>query len=226
MTVDTEENAMTYGPHQNQPLATAGTSLGNADAAVILLHGRGATAQSMLQFAGEFPERDVAYLAPQAARNTWYPNSFLAPIEQNELGLSSGLQAIEDALAETADAGIGPEHTLLLGFSQGGCLTAEFVARNARRYSGVAILSGGVIGPKGTSRDYEGSLSGTPIFLGCSNNDPHVPEERVHESTDVFEDLGGDVTERIYEGMGHTVNDDEFQAVSTLLDRLTQDGSE
>jgi phospholipase/carboxylesterase len=167
----------------------------------------------------------VAYLAPQAAQHTWYPNSFLAPIEQNEPGLASGLQAIEDILVKTADAGIEPERTLLLGFSQGGCLTAEFVARNARRYGGVAILSGGVIGPEGTPRDYEGSLSGTPIFLGCSDTDPHVPQERVHESTDVFEDLDGDVTERIYEGMGHTVNDDELQAVTNLLDRLIQDNS-
>jgi phospholipase/carboxylesterase len=226
MVTDTDESGTTGGPHQNQPLATAGVSLADADAAVVLLHGRGATAQSMLQFAAGFTERDMAYLAPQAARNTWYPNSFLAPIERNEPGLSSGLQAIKDALAETANAGISPEHTLLLGFSQGGCLTAEFIARNAQRYGGVAILSGGLIGPEGTSRNYEGSLSGTPVFLGCNDNDPHVPQERVHESTDVFENLDGDVTERIYEGMGHTVNDDELQAVSTLLSRLTQDGSE
>jgi phospholipase/carboxylesterase len=225
MTADTETNETTDGPHQNQPLATAGAAPEDAETAVILLHGRGATAQSMLQFAEEFTAPGVVYLAPQAARNTWYPNSFLAPIEQNEPGLSSGLQAIDDVLAEIADAGIGPEHTLLLGFSQGGCLTAEFVARNAQRYGGVAILSGGVIGPEGTPRNYDGSLSGTPVFLGCSDNDPHVPRERVHESTGIFEDLDGDVTERIYEGLGHTVNDDELQAVTDLLDRLTQDSS-
>ncbi|UPM44927.1 alpha/beta hydrolase [Halocatena salina] len=213
------------GPHQHQPLATAGATPEDAKAAVLLLHGRGATAQSMLQFAERFTD-SVVYLAPQAARNTWYPNSFLAPIEQNEPGLSSGLQAINDVLDEIADAGIGPEHTLLLGFSQGGCLTAEFVARNTQRYGGVAVLSGGLIGPEDTSRDYEGSLSDTPVFLGCSDDDPHVPQERVHESTDVFKDLGGDVTERIYEGMGHTVNEDELRVVTDLLNRLTKDGSE
>lgn len=226
MTADTETNETMDGPHQNQPLATAGATPEDAEAAVLLLHGRGATARSMLQFAEEFTDPSVVYLAPQAARNTWYPNSFLAPIEQNEPGLSSGLQAIDDGLAEIADAGIGSEHTLLLGFSQGGCLTAEFVARNAQRYGGVALLSGGLIGPEGTSRDYEGSLSDTPVFLGCSDDDPHVPQERVHESTDVFEDLGGDVTERIYEGMGHTVNEDELRVVTDLLDRLTNDGTE
>lgn len=226
MTADTEANETMDGPHQHQPLATAGAAPEDAEAAVLLLHGRGATAQSMLQFVEEFTAPGVVYLAPQAARNTWYPNSFLAPIEQNEPGLSSGLQAIDDVLAEIADAGIGPEHTLLLGFSQGGCLTAEFVARNAQRYGGVAVLSGGLIGPEGTSRDYEGSLSDTPVFLGCSDNDPHVPQERVHESTDVFKDLGGDVTERIYEQMGHTVNEDELRVVADLLHRLTPDGSE
>lgn len=126
-------------------------------------------------FHRRIPAPGVVYLAPQAARNTLYPNSFRASIEQNEPGLSSGLQAIDDILTEIADAGIGPEHTLLLGFSQGGCLTAEFVARNAQRYGGVAILSGCVIGPEGTPRNYDGSLSCTPIFLGCSDNDPHVP---------------------------------------------------
>lgn len=160
MIADTDENGTTSGPHQNQPLATAGVSPADADAAVVLLHGRGATAQSMLQFVNKYAELGVTYLAPQAARNTWYPNSFLAPGVSNE----PGLQAIEDALGETSDAGISPEHTLLLGFSQGDCLTAEFVARNPRRYGGVAILSGGLIGPEGTSHDYKGSLSDTPVF--------------------------------------------------------------
>jgi phospholipase/carboxylesterase len=216
---DSDRNAS--GPHQNQPLSTTGAPPDDADAAVILLHGRGATAQGMIQIAEEINQSDVLYLAPQAAGHTWYPNSFLADIESNEPGLSSGLQVIENALTEVAEAGIPPEQTLLLGFSQGACLTAEFVARHARRYGGVAILSGGVICPDGTPRDYDGSLDGTPVFLGCSDDDPHIPLERVHETTNIFTDLAGDVDERIYEGMGHGVNDDELQAVAELVGRIS-----
>jgi phospholipase/carboxylesterase len=206
------------GPHQNQPLATAGASPEDAEAAVVLLHGRGATAQGILQIAEEFHQPGVLYLAPQAAGHTWYPNSFLAEIEKNEPGLSSGLQAIEDTLSEAEAAGISTERTLLLGFSQGACLTAEFVARNARQYGGVAILSGAVIGPE--SRTYEGTLDETPVFLECSDDDPHIPLERVHETTQILTDLGGNVTERIYERMGHGVNEDEIQAVGELVDRI------
>lgn len=211
------------GPHQNQPSATAGSPPEDADTAVILLHGRGATAQGMLRIVEEFHRSGVLYLAPQAAGRAWYPNSFLAEIESNEPNLSSGLQAIEDALIAVDEEGIPPEQTLLLGFSQGACLTAEFVARNARRYGGVAVLSGGVIGPDGTSRDYDGTLDETPVFLGCSDDDPHIPLERVHETTRIFTDLDGDVTERIYDGMGHGVNEDELQAVAELVDQINSE---
>ena len=205
------------GPHQSQPLVSAGASLDDADAAVVLVHGRGATAQSILGMADEFHQEGVAYLAPQAARNTWYPNSFLAPIESNEPGLTSGLQAIADAISEANAAGIPTEHVVLLGFSQGACLASEYVARNATRYGGLAVLSGGLIGPEGTSRDYDGSLDGTPIFLGCSDVDPHIPIERVHETVEVFERMDADVTEQIYEGMGHGVNEDELAQVSEMV---------
>ena len=205
------------GPHQDQPLVTAGASLDAAEAAVVLVHGRGATAQSIVGMAEEFHQSDIAYLAPQAARNTWYPNSFLAPTESNEPGLSSGLQALTDAVAEANDKGVPTEQVMLLGFSQGACLASEFVARNATGYGGLAVLSGGLIGPEGTPRDYDGSLDGTPVFVGCSDVDPHIPVERVHETVEVFERMDADVTERIYEGMGHGVNDDELAFVSEMV---------
>ncbi|MFC7156457.1 alpha/beta hydrolase [Halomarina halobia] len=211
------------GPHQGQPLASAGTPLDAADAAVVLVHGRGATAESILEMAAEFHARGVAYLAPQAAGNSWYPYSFLAPMERNEPGLSSGLRAVGEGVETAADAGVPPERVVLVGFSQGACLASEFVARNARRYGGLAVLSGGLIGSGGTPRDYDGSLDGTPVFLGCSDDDPHIPLERVTETTRVLENLNGDVTERIYPGMGHGVNRDELDAVGGLVAGVATD---
>jgi phospholipase/carboxylesterase len=211
------------GPHQDQPLVTAGAPLEAAEAAIVLVHGRGATAQSIVQMADEFYHRGVAFLAPQAARNTWYPNSFLAPVESNEPGRSSGLQAIADAIETANEADIPTERVMLLGFSQGACLASEYVAQNPRRYGGLAVLSGGVIGPEGKEMDYEGDLEGTPIFLGCSDTDPHIPEERVHETADVFEAMGADVTTRIYEGMGHGVNEDEIDHVSGMVENLVEE---
>lgn len=208
------------GPHQGQPLARTGTPLDRAEAAMVMVHGRGAGARDILSLAGVLDRPHFAYLAPAAAGNTWYPSSFLAPIPANEPGISSGMQAIRDALAAIADAGIPPERAILLGFSQGACLSLEFAARHARRYGGVAALSGGLIGPDGTPRDYGGSLDDTPVFLGCSDRDPHVPEARVHESADVMRRLGGSVTVRIYPGMGHTVIDDEIEAVRSMMDAV------
>jgi len=207
----------TQGPHQGQQLLTAGTSLDDADAAMVLVHGRGASARSIIQMGGQFHSEGLALLAPQAAGNTWYPNSFLAPVEQNEPGRSSGLGAVTDAVAAANEAGIATENVIVGGFSQGACLATEFVARNPRRYGGVVALSGGLIGEEIDTDDYEGSLEGTPAFLGCSDVDPHIPVERVHITADVLEQLGGDVEKRIYEGMGHTVNDDEIDYVSGMV---------
>lgn len=208
------------GPHQGQPVLTAGEPLDRAHAAMILIHGRGASAEDILTLAGEFDGTGFAFLAPQAAGHTWYPNSFLAPIPSNEPGLSSGLAAIAALLERVGGAGIAPERTILLGFSQGACLALEFAARNARRYGGVAGLSGGLIGPDGAPRDYPGSLDGTPVFLGCSDVDPHIPAARVRESAAILRRLGGEVTDRLYPGMGHTVNRDEIAAVQGLMEAL------
>jgi phospholipase/carboxylesterase len=210
------------GPHQEQPLVTAGAPSDAAEAALVLVHGRGATAQSIVELADEFHHHGTAYFAPQAARNTWYPNRFTAPVESNEPGRSSGLQAIDDAVAAANDAGIPTERIVVLGFSQGACLASEYVARNPRRYGGLAVLSGGLVGDSVDPSDYEGELEGTPVFLGCSDVDPHIPEERVHESTEIFEQLGGNVTERIYEGMGHGIDQDEIDHVSEMIGTLVE----
>jgi predicted esterase len=182
-----------------------------------MVHGRGADAESILMLAEEFGRDDYAYLAPQAADNAWYPNSFLAPIQSNEPWLTSALAAVGDVRSQIEAAGIPSERTLLLGFSQGACLALEYAARNARRYGGLVGLSGGLIGPDGTARNYPGSLEGTPVFLGCSDVDFHIPKERVLHTEDVLRGLGGEVTTRLYRNMGHTVNRDEISFVKEML---------
>ncbi|GAC1350878.1 MAG: dienelactone hydrolase family protein [Ktedonobacteraceae bacterium] len=208
------------GPHQGQPMLTAGESLEKAKAAMVMVHGRGASAEDIIALASEFKQPGFAYIAPQAAQHSWYPNSFLAPIPSNEPGLSSGLAVIASIFSRLAGAGITPERTILLGFSQGACLSMEYAARNARRYGGLAGLSGGLIGPDGTPRNYAGSLQGTPVFLGCSDVDPHIPRQRVELTAEVLEQLGGNVTTRLYPNMGHTVTRDEIRSVQEMMATL------
>src|SRR5437763_2829618 len=215
-----EPSHSVHGPHQGQPLLAVGEPLDRARAAMIMVHGRGGSAESILDIAIELNQSGWAYLAPQAAGDTWYPYSFLAPLAINEPGLSSGLAAIDNVLAHVAQAWIPQERTMLLGFSQGACLALEFVARNARSYGGVAGLSGGLIGPDGTPRDYPGSLAGTPVFLGCSDVDPHIPARRVVEAAEALEDLGGMVTVKLYAGLGHEVNADELDHVRQMMAAL------
>ncbi len=209
-------------PHAATPVVNAGVPIDQAAAAVIMLHGRGATAESILSLVDVLDQPGFAYIAPQARDNTWYPYTFLAPLQSNEPFLSSALAKVAAVLAQVTTAGIPPERTLLLGFSQGACLSSEFAARNARRYGGVVALSGGLIGPDGTPRDYAGSLAGTPIFLGCSDVDVHIPKARVLESAAVLRRMGGEVTERLYPQMGHTVNEDEVAFVRNMLAALVK----
>jgi phospholipase/carboxylesterase len=208
------------GPHQGQPVRTAGVPLGGAKAAMVMVHGRGATAESILTLVPALDVDGFAFLAPQASGNTWYPNSFLAPIPSNEPGISSGLQAIADVIARINDAGIPLDRVMLLGFSQGACLSVEYAARHAARYGGIACLSGGLIGPDSTPRNYTGSFDGTPAFLGCSDVDNHVPALRVTESAAVLRRMGADVTMKLYPGMGHLVNEDEIAAVAAMMQEV------
>jgi predicted esterase len=212
-------------PHRTQPVIEGGAPLQRAKAVVLMLHGRGADAESMLALADVLAPPGLACLAPQAAGHSWYPYPFTAPIERNEPWLSSALRAVERLLERLADAGFAAERVALLGFSQGACLGLEYAARHARRYGGVIGLSGGLIGPEGTPRVYPGSLAGTPAFLGCSDVDPHIPLARVRETTAVLRRLGALVTERIYPGMGHLINDDEIGFVRGLLASLAAEPS-
>ena len=207
-------------PHRGQPVRAAGQSLDRARAAMLMVHGRGAQAEDILSLANEFAQPEFAYLAPQAAGNTWYPNRFVAPMETNEPWLSSALELVGNVLEQIAAAGIPHERTILLGFSQGACLALEFSARNARRYGGVVGLSGGLIGPEGTPRAYAGSLAGTPVFLGCSDVDFHIPKERVEETAEVLRGLGAEVTKRLYPNMDHTVNQDEIEVVRGMMQKV------
>lgn len=208
------------GPHQGQPVRTAGVPLEQASAAMVMVHGRGATAESILTLVPALTAKGFAFLAPQASGNTWYPNSFLAPIPSNEPGITSGLNAIADAIATISDAGIPLSRTMLLGFSQGACLSLEYAARNASRYGGIACLSGGLIGPDGTLRNYPGSFDGTPVFLGCSDIDGHIPALRVTESASILRHMGATVTMKLYPGMGHLVNEDEIENVNRVMEEV------
>lgn len=207
--------------HQTQPVLSLGAPLERAKAAMILIHGRGASAESILTLTSEFDAPDLAYLAPQADGYTWYPNSFLAPVASNEPGITNGMQTIDNLMAHLAEHGLSSEQVILLGFSQGACLSLEYAARHAKRYAGVVALSGGLIGADDTPRDYVGSLAETPVFLGCSDVDFHIPVGRVHESAEIMANLGGAVTKRIYPNMGHTVNQDELDFVRELLQSLS-----
>ncbi len=208
------------GPHRGQPVLMAGEPLAQAKAAMIMVHGRGASAEDILSLTEEFEREGFAFLAPQAANHTWYPYSFLAPLTNNEPWLSSALAVLETTLAQVQAAGIAAEKTILFGFSQGACLSVEFAARHAQCYGGVAVLSGALIGPDNTPRDYAGNLAGTPIFLGCSDVDFHIPKERVVYSAELLQRLGATVTARLYPNMGHTVNEDELQAVRHMMQML------
>lgn len=205
------------GPHQNLDPVTAGKNPGEAEAAMILVHGRGASAQSILILADELNEPGLHYVAPQASQFTWYPHSFLMPAEQNQPGLNSGLQAIHDLIADLEEKGIDKSRIILGGFSQGACLASEFAARHPSKYGGVVAFSGGLIGDSVDANQYEGSMDGTPVFMGCSDVDPHIPVERVDETEQVFKKLGAEVNKKIYPGMGHTVIEDELHHVKNLI---------
>jgi phospholipase/carboxylesterase len=204
-------------PHLDQPVRFAGAALQQAKAAVILIHGRGASAADILGLAGEMYDPEIAYLAPEAAGHTWYPYSFLAPLDQNEPWLSSALEKIGATIQLATSVGVPLNKTVLCGFSQGACLSTEFVARNPKRYGGLIAFTGGLIGPPGISLEHPGELFGTPAFLGSGDPDPHVPWSRVEESAQILTKMGGTVTLRRYPNRPHTVSEDEIENAVRII---------
>lgn len=203
-----------------EPVLLAGAPLDQARHAMVLIHGRGATANDILSLTPAFENDDFAYLAPQAPHNTWYPYPFTAPLAENEPSLSASLSLVDGIVNHLIGAGFSPDRLILLGFSQGACLTLEYAARHAQRYGALVGLSGGLIGPDNLPRSYQGSFAGTPVFLGCSDVDPHIPKHRVQHAADVLAGLGAAVTMRLYPNMAHTVNDDEVNRVRALMSAL------
>lgn len=204
-------------PHLTQPVYSTGTSLSEAETTLILLHGRGATAEDILSLSTYLDFPRMAYLAPQAEGYTWYPNRFLAPVEQNEPYLSAALSKIDAIIKEVEAHQIPVEKIFIGGFSQGACLASEYVIRNPRHYGGLLIFSGGYIGPLGMQRYPSGDLEGMPAFLGCSDRDPHIPLQRVQETTSLLQAMGANVIEKIYPNMGHTIVDDEIEQARQLI---------
>jgi phospholipase/carboxylesterase len=211
-------------PHRDQPVMVDGRPLDKANGAVVLVHGRGASAEDILNLARELDLPELAYLAPEAAGNSWYPYSFLAPIDRNEPWLTSALRLLAIVVERAVRAGISRNKVALMGFSQGACLATEFVARNANRYGGLVAFTGGLIGPEGTEFRYSGDLAGTLCFLGSGDPDPHVPFKRVEESASILSGLGGTVTLRRYPGLPHTVNEDEIRQSKVMLSELVAKG--
>jgi phospholipase/carboxylesterase len=207
--------------HRGQPILAAGEPLETAQAVMLMLHGRGASARDILSLTQELPRAGFAFLAPQAANATWYPYRFMEPTERNEPWLSSALEVVDSLFQHARAANIPDEKIMLLGFSQGACLATEYAARHAKKYGGIVGLSGGLIGPDDTPRGYKGLFEHTPVFLGCSDIDPHIPKERVMLTRDVFQKMDADVTMRLYPHMDHTVNGDELQFVGEMMKRLT-----
>jgi predicted esterase len=207
-------------PHRGQRVVIKGTPLGRSEAVAVMMHGRNHSPEIILELADRINLPSFTYLAPAAANNTWYPSRFMDQLDNNEPYLSSALEAYDQLVADLLSKGIAREKIVLIGFSQGACLTAEYAMRHSARYGGVIILTGGLIGPPGIRWDYEGSFDGTPVFLGSSDIDEWVPLERVQQSTAIFRRMGADVTERIYSGMDHLVNDDEIAFARTIMERI------
>jgi len=207
-------------PHRGQPVLQAGAGLAAARVAMIMVHGRGADAADILSLAEIFARDDIIYLAPQAAGSTWYPYRFFEPVVRNEPYLSSALRVIDGLVGWLGERNMPAEKVVIIGFSQGACLALEFAAREPRRYGGVIGFSGGLIGANVAPGVYTGFLNATPVLLGCGDTDPHIPLARVRETAEVMRGLGAQVTERIYPGLGHTINEDEIAHALAVLNTI------
>jgi predicted esterase len=208
---------MNSHPHYGQVILSTGESLTNATSAMIMIHGRGGSAEDILAMSNHFTTPNVAYFAPQAKNFTWYPNRFIMPRASNEPYLTSAMRVISDLILHITENGLSTEKIMLIGFSQGACLVSEYAVRNPKRYGGVFALSGGLIGADGELTGYIGSLSNTPVFLGCSDVDDHIPVGRIHESEKIFIGMNATVTKRIYPNMGHTINQDELDFIKGVM---------
>lgn len=208
---------MTPDPHGAAPIVNGETPIREAKGVIILLHGRGASAEDILTLGEALAPEDWALLAPEAAGHTWYPNSFLAPREQNEPYLSSALGRVQTAFDMALTAGLAPEHVIVAGFSQGACLATEFVGRNPRRYGALLAFTGGLIGPLNIPITLQGNLEGTPVLLSSGDPDPHVPWSRVQQSADLLRSIGGIVSLRRYPGRPHTIAPEEVQSARQML---------
>jgi phospholipase/carboxylesterase len=198
-------------------IITAGKPLKDANKALIMIHGRGGSAEDILSLSAYLNVKDYALIAPQATNNTWYPFSFLMPPSQNEPWLSSALSVLSEVVTDLNNANISTRHIYFVGFSQGACLTLEFVTRNAKKYGGVVAFTGGLIGDKIYNENYKGNFENTPVFIGSSDPDPHVPVERVHASADVLKSMHANVITKVYKHMGHTINEDEIQNANSFV---------
>jgi phospholipase/carboxylesterase len=216
---------MNSDPHRNSPVLQAGAPLKEAVGAVILLHGRGGSAEDILSLAREFDLPRLGYLAPEASGNTWYPFSFLAPIEKNEPWLTSALRKVQTTIQSVGEAGISTEKVVLCGFSQGACLATEYVARHAKRYGGLIAFTGGLIGPPDASLSHAGDLAGTPVFFGSGDPDPHVPWERVQQSANVLAAMGASVTAKRYQGRPHTISHEEREFAGGIIRGIVGDNA-
>jgi predicted esterase len=204
-------------PHLGEKILYSGPKAQNGKNALILIHGRGSNAESILPIANELELEDTVIIAPEASQFTWYPYRFIEKRESNEPGITSGLTLINSIISSLIDSGISTDNIFLLGFSQGACLVLDYVARNPRKFAGVFALSGGLIGDILIKNEYSGSLDNTPIFLGCSDNDFHIPKERVHESAEIFRSLTANVITKIYENMGHTISYEEIKEINEII---------
>jgi len=198
-------------------IVAAGKKLTEAEKVLIMIHGRGGSAEDILSLAGHLQVNDFALLAPQAAGNSWYPYSFMAPVSQNEPWLTSALSLLKEIVNDMIVQGIAEDNIYFTGFSQGACLTLEFVARNATKFGGVVAFTGGLIGDRIYHENYKGDFKNTPIFIGSSNPDPHVPVERVYATINILKSMNAFVTGKIYENIGHTIIPDEIDLANQLV---------
>jgi predicted esterase len=216
---------MPRDPHRDQPILLGGAPLAEAAGALVLLHGRGGSAQEMLTLARDLHTNSpagLAWLVPEAAGRLWYPFSLLEKVERNRPALNSALALVKRVMEKIAAANLAPERVVLLGFSQGASVALEFAARNPQRYGAIIALSGALLGPEGTPRDYEGSLAGTPLFLGHGDSDPNLPKRRVDETATVFERLGAVVTKRVYPGLGHAMSPEEIAVARGMVEAVNR----